>query len=55
MMSGPDDEVTAIMIDNGSGLCKGGFAGDDAPLALFPACVGRPKYEVSKFNILSLQ
>ena len=30
------------MIDNGSGLCKAGFAGDDAPRAVFPSVVGRP-------------
>jgi len=26
-----DEEVTAVVIDNGSGMCKAGFAGDDAP------------------------
>ena len=38
-----DEEVTAVVIDNGSGTCKAGFAGDDAPRASFPAVVGRPK------------
>ncbi|KAJ3200061.1 actin [Entophlyctis luteolus] len=38
------DEVAALVIDNGSGMCKAGFAGDDAPRAVFPAIVGRPKY-----------
>ena len=33
----------AIVIDNGSGMCKAGFAGDDAPRAVFPSIVGRPK------------
>ncbi|KAJ3090640.1 actin, partial [Physocladia obscura] len=33
-----------VVIDNGSGMCKAGFAGDDAPRAVFPALVGRPKY-----------
>jgi len=32
------------VIDNGSGMCKAGFAGDDAPRAVFPSIVGRPKY-----------
>ncbi|KAK7466078.1 Actin-2 [Stygiomarasmius scandens] len=41
-MSGYDD-VSAIVIDNGSGMCKAGFAGDDAPRAVFPSIVGRPK------------
>ncbi|CAF2863558.1 unnamed protein product [Rotaria sp. Silwood2] len=26
-----DDDVAALVIDNGSGMCKAGFAGDDAP------------------------
>ena len=30
------------MIDNGSGLCKAGFAGDDAPRAVFLSVAGRP-------------
>ena len=30
-------------MDNGSGMCKAGFAGDDAPRAVFPSIVGRPK------------
>lgn len=39
-----DDEITAIVIDNGSGMCKAGFAGDDAPRAVFPSIVGRPRH-----------
>lgn len=39
-----DEEVTALVIDNGSGMCKAGFAGDDAPRAVFPSIVGRPKH-----------
>jgi len=38
-----DDEVAAMVVDNGSGMCKAGFAGDDAPRAVFPSIVGRPK------------
>jgi actin beta/gamma 1 len=37
------DEMSALVIDNGSGMCKSGFAGDDAPRAVFPSIVGRPK------------
>jgi len=37
------DEVQAIVIDNGSGCSKAGFAGDDAPRAVFPSIVGRPR------------
>ena len=30
---------------NGSGKCKAGFAGDDAPRAVFPSIVGRPRHQ----------
>src|SRR3990167_8150721 len=33
-----------IIVDNGSGMCKAGFAGDDAPRAVFPSIVGRPRH-----------
>ena len=36
-------KVPAIVIDNGSGQCKAGFAGGEAPLAVFPTVVGRPR------------
>jgi len=39
-----DDEVAALVVDNGSGMCKAGFAGDDAPRAVFPSIVGRPRH-----------
>ena len=39
-------EVQSVVIDNGSGMCKAGFAGDDAPRAVFPSIVGRPKHPV---------
>jgi actin len=39
-----EDEVQALVIDNGSGMCKAGFAGDDAPRAVFPSIVGRPRH-----------
>jgi len=38
-----DDEIQALVVDNGSGMCKAGFAGDDAPRAVFPSIIGRPK------------
>ena len=34
---------SALVIDNGSGITKAGFAGDDAPRAVFPTIVGKPK------------
>ena len=39
-----DEDVQALVVDNGSGMCKAGFAGDDAPRAVFPSIVGRPKH-----------
>jgi len=39
-----DDEQAALVVDNGSGMVKAGFAGDDAPRAVFPSIVGRPKH-----------
>merc|ERR1719277_2457553 len=35
---------TALVVDNGSGMVKAGVAGDDAPKAVFPSIVGRPKH-----------
>ncbi|EQB61566.1 actin [Vairimorpha apis BRL 01] len=35
----------AIVVDNGSGMLKGGFAGDDAPRAVFPSIVGVPRHK----------
>ncbi|KAG0221565.1 actin-related protein [Mortierella sp. GBAus27b] len=33
-----------VVIDNGSGVIKAGFAGDDQPKCFFPSFVGRPKH-----------
>jgi actin len=41
---GDDSTTQALVIDNGSGMCKAGFAGDDAPRAVFPSIVGTPKH-----------
>ncbi|MBZ3884297.1 Beta-actin-like protein 2 [Sciurus carolinensis] len=40
-----DDELSALVVDNGSGMCKAGFGGDDAPRAVFPSMVGRPRHQ----------
>lgn len=34
-----------LVVDNGSGMCKAGFSGDDAPRAVFPSIVGRPRHQ----------
>lgn len=49
-----DDETTALVCDNGSGLVKAGFAGDDAPRAVFPSIVGRPRHQVQISSFLYL-
>lgn len=37
------EEQTTCVIDNGSGVVKAGFSGEDAPRAIFPSILGRPK------------
>lgn len=44
-LTAEDGEVSAIVCDNGSGMVKAGFAGDDAPRAVFPSIVGRPRHQ----------
>jgi centractin len=34
-----------VVIDNGSGSIKAGFAGEDKPRVIFPNYVGQPKYQ----------
>eukprot|EP01083_Nonionella_stella_P242504 845867_1 len=38
------DEECAVVCDNGSGMMKAGYAGDDAPRAVFPTIIGRPRH-----------
>lgn len=37
----------AVVIDNGSGRCKSGLAGEDSPKSVFPAVIGVPKQKVT--------
>lgn len=37
------DSKPHIILDNGTGYTKAGFSGQDAPIAVFPCCIGRPK------------
>jgi len=39
------EDQAALVVDNGSGMVKAGFAGDDAPRSVFPSIVGRPKHQ----------
>lgn len=38
-----EEEVTAVVIDNGSGTCKSGLAGEEQPKRIEANVVGRPK------------
>ena len=38
-----EEEVAAVVADNSSGTCEGGFAGDDAPRVELPSIIDRPK------------
>ena len=37
------DQEQICIIDNGSGVVKAGFSGNDAPSCIFPSIIGRPK------------
>ncbi|XP_063842197.1 uncharacterized protein LOC135089936 isoform X2 [Scylla paramamosain] len=39
-----EEGAGGLVVDNGSGMVKAGFAGDDAPRAVFPSIVGRPRH-----------
>jgi actin-related protein len=39
-----EDETSAVVIDNGSGMMKAGYAGEEAPAVYFQSVIGRPKY-----------
>jgi actin-related protein len=49
-----EGDVQALVIDNGSGMCKAGFAGDDAPRAVFPSIVGRPRHTGVMVSVVCL-
>jgi len=40
-----DEESNALVIDNGTGMIKVGFAGDNKPRSVFPTIIGRPKHQ----------
>jgi len=43
-MSEEDEGQANLVVDNGSGMVKSGFSGDDAPRAVFPSIIGRPRH-----------
>jgi actin, other eukaryote len=46
-----EEELSPIVLDNGSGMVKAGFAGDDAPRVVMPSVVGRPKYSAGMIGM----
>merc|ERR1712048_203105 len=40
-----EDNALAVVVDVGSGMVKAGVSGDDAPKAVFPSIVGRPRHQ----------
>nr|GMD82936.1 actin-101 [Ipomoea batatas] len=39
------EDIQPLVCDNGTGMVKAGFAGDDAPRAVFSSIIGRPKHQ----------
>lgn len=46
------NDVAALVIDNGSSMCRAGFAGDDTPRAIFPTIIGRTHQQAATLNDL---
>lgn len=40
-----EEASSPIVIDNGSGVVKAGFSGDDGPQCVFPSIVGFPRHQ----------
>ena len=47
------DDIDALVLDVGSGVCKFGFAGDDEPRVRFSPVVGRSRFPVTAIRIKS--
>ena len=50
-----DEDTRNVVCDNGSGMVKAGFSGDDAPRVVFPSIVGRPKASTTQAMLGSTQ
>ncbi len=44
MVEEGNENAPTVVLDNGSGMIKAGFAGEDAPSVVFRTIVGRPKH-----------
>ncbi|KAJ5068636.1 actin-10-related [Anaeramoeba ignava] len=45
-----ENQIKALVIDNGSRMIKAGFAGDDAPRTFFSSIIGRPRNSGDKIE-----
>jgi len=45
------DDAAAVVLDNGSGMMKAGFSGDDAPRSVFPSIVGKPRHHAAMLGM----
>ncbi|KAL7086107.1 hypothetical protein ACP275_14G319500 [Erythranthe tilingii] len=45
-MADGDEDIQPLVIDNGTHMMKGGFAGDDAPRAVFNTAIGYPRHPI---------
>ena len=44
-MSDEEGDQLCVVLDNGSGMVKAGFQGEEAPNSVFPSIVGRAKHD----------
>lgn len=42
---------TPIVVDNGTGMIKLGYSGEEDPRSCFPSVVGRPKYGMAMVGL----
>jgi len=48
MSEAPQEKIQIVVLDNGSGMCKAGFGGEEKPICVFPQIVGRPKTKAAQ-------
>ncbi|MFJ5282973.1 hypothetical protein ACIP66_03830 [Pseudomonas sp. NPDC088429] len=46
-----DDDVAALVPDEGSGMCKAGFAGDDAPRYNFRSAIASDRKTYARVGV----
>lgn len=46
-----DSASQIVIIDNGSGMVKAGFSGEEAPRGVFPSVIGRPRTQSAMMGV----